>query len=251
MITCGKCEYCLQGRDNLCSDRDMIGMSRQGAFAQYMTIPKQCLVHAPNQMNSNHVALTEPAATVVHAVNLAKENSFKPINECQVLVIGAGAIGLLTALLLKSHGVKMQVLETNLARHPCVSKHVGVKAVNPLIESVDENSFDVVIDCVGSEKTNSLSISSVKAGGTIVNVGLLSWTSKIDIRKITLQEVKLVGCYTYNMEDFKSALKSIENGDFGDLSWIEEYPLSETNVAFQNLHNGTMASAKVILKPHF
>jgi len=166
-------------------------------------------------------------------------------------VIGAGAIGLLTALLLKSHGVKMQVLETNLARHPCVFEHVGVKAVNPLIESVDENSFDVVIDCVGSEKTNSLSISSVKAGGTVINVGLLSWTSKIDIRKITLQEVKLVGCYTYNMEDFKSALKSIENGDFGDLSWIEEYPLSETNVAFQNLHNGTMASAKVILKPHF
>jgi len=251
LITCGKCEYCLQGRDNLCSDRDMIGMSRQGAFAQYMTIPKQCLVHAPNQMNSNHVALTEPAATVVHAINLAKENSFKPINECQVLVIGAGAIGLLTALLLKSHGVKMQVLETNLARHLCVKEHVGVKAVNPLIESVDENSFDVVIDCVGSEKTNSLSISSVKAGGTVVNVGLLSWTSKIDIRKITLQEVKLVGCYTYNMEDFKSALKSIENGDFGDLSWIEEYPLSETDMAFQSLHNGTMASAKVILKPHF
>ncbi len=222
LITCGKCEYCLQGRDNLCSDRDMIGMSRQGAFAQYMAIPNQCLVHAPSSMNSNHVALTEPAATVVHAVNLAIENSFKPISECHVLVIGAGAIGLLTALLLKSHGVKMQVLETNIARHPCVKEHVGVIAMNPLKESVKESTFDVVIDCVGSEKTNALSIASVKAGGTVVNVGLLSWTSNIDIRKITLQEVKLVGCYTYNMEDFRSALKAIENGDFGDLSWIEE-----------------------------
>ena len=57
--------------------------------------------------------------------------------------------------------------------------------------------------------------------------------------------------YTYNMEDFRSALVSIENGDFGDLSWIEEMPLSETNLAFQSLHNGTMASAKVILKPSF
>lgn len=251
LITCGKCEYCLQGRDNLCSDRDMIGMSRQGAFAQYMTIPKQCLVHAPNTMNSNHIALTEPAATVVHAVNLAIENSFKPISECHTLVIGAGAIGLLTALLLKSYGVKMKVLETNLARHPCVQDHVGVKAVNPLAEAINENAFDVVIDCVGSEKTNALSISSVKAGGTVVNVGLLSWTSSIDIRKITLQEVKLVGCYTYNMEDFKSALTFIENGSFGDLSWIEEMPLSETDAAFKSLHNGTMASAKVILKPHF
>jgi alcohol dehydrogenase len=57
--------------------------------------------------------MTEPAATVVHAVNLAKESSFKPINECNVLVIGAGAIGLLASLLLKSEGVKMTVLETN------------------------------------------------------------------------------------------------------------------------------------------
>jgi threonine dehydrogenase-like Zn-dependent dehydrogenase len=128
---------------------------------------------------------------------------------------------------------------------------LGVIAMNPLTDAVKESTFDVVIDCVGSEKTSALSIASVKAGGTVVNVGLLSWTTNIDIRKITLQEVKLVGCYTYNMEDFRSALKSIENGDFGDLSWIEEMPLSETDLAFKSLHNGTMASAKVILKPHF
>jgi len=251
LITCGKCEYCLQGRDNLCSDRDMIGMSRQGAFAQYMTIPSQCLVHAPNSMNSNHVAMTEPAATVVHAINLAKEGSFKPINDCNVLVIGAGAIGLLAALLLKSYGSKMTVLETNEARHQCVKEHVGVNPVNPINQSVSEDAYDVVIDCVGSEKTNELSISSVRAGGTVVNVGLLSWSSTIVIRKITLQEIKLIGCYTYSMEDFRSALELIDNGNFGDLSWIEEMPLSETNLAFQSLHNGTMASAKVILKPSF
>ena len=227
----------------------MIGMSRQGAFAQYMTIPNQCLVHAPNSMNSNHVALTEPAATVVHAVNLAKNNSFKPIKDCNVLVIGAGAIGLLTALLLKSYDVKMTVLETNEARHQCVQEHVDVNPINPMNQSISEDSYDVVIDCVGSDKTNALSISSARAGGTVVNVGLLSWNSNIDIRKITLQEIKLIGCYTYNMEDFKSALNSIDNGDFGDLSWIEEMPLSETNLAFQSLHNGTMASAKVVLKP--
>ena len=99
------------------------------------------------------------------------------------------------------------------------------------------------------EYLNELNFLTYTAGGTVVNVGLLSWNSNIDIRKITLQEIKLIGCYTYNMEDFKSALKSIDKGDFGDLSWIEEMPLSETNLAFQSLHNGTMASAKVILKP--
>ncbi len=250
LITCGKCDFCIQGRDNLCTDRDMIGMTRLGAFAQFMTIPERCLIDAPNDMNPNHIALTEPAATVIHAVDLAINGLNQPINKCRVLVIGAGAIGLLTALLLKSYGVKMQVLETNLSRHLCVKEHVGIDPINPLTESISDNSFDVVIDCVGSEKTNSLSFKTIKAGGVIVNVGLQNWTSEIDVRKLTLQEIKLIGCYTYTMKDFKSALKAIEEGRFGNLSWISELPLSDANVAFKELHNGTIASAKVILKPH-
>jgi threonine dehydrogenase-like Zn-dependent dehydrogenase len=65
----------------------------------------------------------------------------------------------------------MTVLETNEARHQCVKEHVGVIPVNPINQSVSEDSYDVVIDCVGSEKTNALSIASVSAGGTVVNVG--------------------------------------------------------------------------------
>lgn len=250
LITCGKCDYCLQGRDNLCSDRDMIGMNRQGAFAQYMTIPKRCLIDAPKDMDPNHIALTEPAATVIHAINIAVKESYLPIQECQVLVIGAGAIGLLTALLLKSYGVKMQVLETNLARHPCVKEHVGIDAINPITQTLSSNNFDIVIDCVGSEKTSSLSFEKIKTGGVIINVGLQSWTSNINIRKLTLEEIKLIGCYTYSMVDFKSALKTIESGKFGNLSWIKELPLSDANLAFKQLHDDRMSSAKVILKPH-
>ncbi|HIL41980.1 MAG TPA: galactitol-1-phosphate 5-dehydrogenase [Gammaproteobacteria bacterium] len=251
LITCGVCSYCLQGRDNLCSDRDMIGMNRQGAFAQYMNIPEKCLVEAPKDMDPNHVALTEPAATVVHAVDIAIKESYMPIKDCHVLVIGAGAIGLLTSLLLKSYGVKMQILETNLARHQCVKEHVGVSATNPITQSVKNEEFDVIIDCVGSEKTSSLSFEAIKTGGVIVNVGLQSWTSSVNIRKLTLQEIKLVGCYTYNMEDFKSALKLIRSGDFGNLSWVKEYPLSEASFAFNELHNDRMSSAKVVLRPHY
>jgi len=52
------------------------------------------------------------------------------------------------------------------------------------------------------------------------------------------------------MEDFKSALKTIESGKFGNLSWIKELPLSDANLAFKQLHDDRMSSAKVILKPH-
>ena len=144
----------------------------------------------------------------------------------------------------------MQILETNLARHPCVKEHVGIDAINPITQTLSSNNFDIVIDCVGSEKTSSLSFETIKTGGVIINVGLQNWTSSINIRKLTLEEIKLIGCYTYSMEDFKSALKTIESGKFGNLSWIKELPLSDANLAFKQLHDDRMSSAKVILKPH-
>ena len=64
LITCGRCDYCLTGRNNLCSDRTMIGMTRPGGFAERMTIPESSLIAIPQGMSARQAALTEPAATL-------------------------------------------------------------------------------------------------------------------------------------------------------------------------------------------
>jgi threonine dehydrogenase-like Zn-dependent dehydrogenase len=109
LITCGRCDYCLQGRDNLCANRTMVGMSRPGAFAQQMSIPGQCLIALPDTLDTVAGALTEPAATALHAINLSMRALVRPLPECRVLVIGGGAIGMLSALLLKNYGVAQGV----------------------------------------------------------------------------------------------------------------------------------------------
>ena len=100
LITCGHCEYCLQGRNNLCANRTMVGMTRPGAFAEYMSIPASSLIAIPEGLSLDAAALTEPAATAVHAINLSMRALQRPIQECRVLVLGGGAIGMLSALLL-------------------------------------------------------------------------------------------------------------------------------------------------------
>ena len=60
LITCGYCDYCVQGRNNLCSNRTMVGMTRPGAYAQYMSIPAASLVDIPQDMSAVTAALTEP-----------------------------------------------------------------------------------------------------------------------------------------------------------------------------------------------
>ena len=71
LVTCGRCDECLTGRENLCAERDIIGMYRPGAFAPYIAIPERNLIDIPDGMDSAVAALTEPAATALHAVNLA------------------------------------------------------------------------------------------------------------------------------------------------------------------------------------
>ncbi len=97
LITSGLCDYCLQGRDNLCSLRTMVGMQRPGAFAQQMGIPGSSLIELPDGLPATAAALTEPAATALRAVNQSLKSLLRPLPECRVLILGGGAIGMLAA----------------------------------------------------------------------------------------------------------------------------------------------------------
>ncbi|WP_312837675.1 alcohol dehydrogenase catalytic domain-containing protein, partial [Atlantibacter hermannii] len=79
LITCGQCDYCREGRDNLCSDRHMIGMDWPGAFAEYLAIPASSVVALPDGLSLADAAITEPAATVVHALRLTQRAMHTPL----------------------------------------------------------------------------------------------------------------------------------------------------------------------------
>jgi threonine dehydrogenase-like Zn-dependent dehydrogenase len=248
LITCGQCEFCVQGRTNLCSDRTMVGMTRPGAFADYMSIPASCLVDVPDGMSAAHAALTEPAATALHAINLSMRVLTRPLPECRVLVIGGGAIGLLAALLLKAYGCRhIDMAEVNALRRASAELHVGCRTYNPLEETVRENTYDYVIDAVGSKATRNAALAGAKSGSVIMHIGLQDWASEIDMRKLTLAEITLLGTYTYTIADLRAAVTALHEGAFGTLEWIEERPLTEGNSAFQDLDKGRTASGKIVL----
>jgi alcohol dehydrogenase len=250
LITCGHCEYCLQGRNNLCANRTMVGMTRPGAFAEYMSIPASTLIAIPEGLSLDAAALTEPAATAVHAINLSMRALHRPIQECRVLVLGGGAIGMLSALLLKHYGVDdVLVAEVNPLRRQAIEKHAACKTINPVEEKVAENSYEFVMDCVGAVVTRTTALAAVKPGGVMMHVGLQDWASEIDMRKLTLAEITLLGTYTYSTVDLKATVNLLARNAFGDLSWVEKRSLKEGAKAFDDLHHGRSASAKVLLKP--
>jgi threonine dehydrogenase-like Zn-dependent dehydrogenase len=182
LITCGTCEYCVQGRNNLCSNRTMVGM--------------------------------------------------------------------LAALLARHYGAReVQVAETNALRRASVEKHARCRAFDPIAEKAPDNAFDLVIDAVGARSTRAAAFAAVKPGGVIMHVGLQDWASEIDMRKLTLAEITLLGTYTYSTADLRATVAALARGAFGDLAWVEERPLAEGARAFRDLHEGRSASAKIVLHP--
>lgn len=251
LITCGSCEFCVQGRNNLCADRTMIGMTRPGGFAEKMTIPAASLIEIPQDMNATTAALTEPAATSLHALNLAMRALTRPLPETRVLVIGGGAIGLLTALLLQSYGCReVHVAETNALRRETASAATSAVVYNPASESGPvENSMDLVFDAVGGRASRAAALAAVKPGGVVLHIGLMDGASEIDMRKLTLAEITLIGTYTYTTADMRAAVQALYRGAFGDLNWVETRTLADGPAAFADLDQGKVASAKIILQP--
>lgn len=250
LITCGRCDYCLQGRDNLCINRTMVGMTRPGAFAQYMSIPAASLIDVPDAMSATHAAMTEPAATALHTLNLSMRAMHRPLPETRTLVIGGGAIGLLSALLLKSYGCRdVEVAEVNPLRRESAERHAGCRTFDPLTTETPSNRFDFVLDAVGAKATRKLAMAAVKPGGVIMHIGLLDWDSEIDMRKLTLAEISLLGTYTYSMADMRATVAALHSGAFGDLAWAETRPLDAGGYAFEQLDKGIVATSKLILVP--
>ncbi len=250
LITCGECDDCLNGLTNLCADRKLIGMNRPGAFAEQFSIPSKNLVEVPVDSSSVELALTEPAAVSLHAVRLVERIAVRPLSEGASLVLGGGAVGLLCAIFLRDYGCKQITLcETNAKRRNLIEATGVCKVVDPATENVSQSHFDAVFDAVGIPATRNTAVQSVKAGGIIMHIGLGDASGELDIRRMTLAEITLIGTYTYTAMDFKVAADKIAKGDLGALDWIDERSLSDGPEAFRELIEGQVAAPKIILRP--
>ena len=250
LITCGICAYCVQGRNNLCANRTMVGMSRPGAYAEYMSIPAASLVAIPQDMPALTAALTEPAATAWHAINLSQRALVRPLHECKVLVIGGGAIGMLAALLYRRLGVtQLTVTELNPKRRETLKRVVGCEVIDPRETALVESAYEHVMDAVGAKLTRQQALASIKPGGVVMHVGLQDWASEIDMRKLTLAEITLLGTYTYTTADLRATVDALHLGQFGDLAWVEQRALADGPQAFVDLDSGACAAPKIVLRP--
>jgi 2-desacetyl-2-hydroxyethyl bacteriochlorophyllide A dehydrogenase len=244
------CPVAKAGRPHLSPTRQIISMPpRPGAFAQFVTIPERNVLPISDGLDARTAALTEPIAVAWHAVRIGLGRLDQPAGTASVLVLGGGAIGLAAALVCRRLGVRgLWIAETGPERRAVLARQGGMEPYDPVAEG-GPGEVDLVIDAVGAAATRAAASRKVRPGGVIVHVGLLPGESGFDIRRITLQEITLMGSYCYTPEDFAATLAAIEAGELGALDWFATQPLAEGAQAFAGLDAGSVAAPKVVLVP--
>ncbi len=247
LVTCGTCPACKAGRDNLCPTRQIISMPpREGAFAQFVTMPEKNLVVMPDGVSFEKAALAEPIACGWHAVRLGKGIIGGAADTA--LVIGGGAIGVGAALSLKAQGIgNVTLSEPNEIRRNYLEQTVDFKVISP--DQLGSEMFDMVIDGVGFDSTRATASAHARPGGVILHIGLGGGSAGLDIRRMTLQEITFTGTYTYTAQDFRDTAAAIFAGHLGSLDWTEQRPLADGAAAFADIRSGATAAPKIILKP--
>lgn len=257
-VFCGECFYCRRGQVNLCEHREVIGVStpefrRDGAFAEYVSIPARIAYQLPDGMPFEHAAMIEAVSVAVHAVSLT------PIAlDDTVVVVGAGMIGILAlqAALLAGAG-RVIVLDVDDSRLELARKLGATYTFNPrqadMLSAIKEltsgRGADVALECVGTTGTVALAIDAVRKGASVTLVGNVAPTIEMGLQSVVTRQIRLQGSCASSGE-YPACISLISRGAIRVDPLISAVaPLAEGAQWFQRLYARDSGLLKVILQP--
>lgn len=252
--TCGKCEFCKEGKYNLCPDVEFFATPPyHGVFANYVSHPEDMCFKLPENVSNAEGALVEPLAVGLHAAN---QGGVKLGDT--VVIFGTGCIGLVTLLSCKAKGASNIIVVDILDKRLDTAKKLGATSVLnakdvDVIKKIEEltggRGADVVIDAAGAEITVKQTVDVVKRAGTIVLVGM---TPKDEIEfnfmKLMGKEGEVKTIFRYR-NLYPVAINSIASGAINVKDIIShEFDFENVKEAFDFVVNNASDVVKAVVK---
>lgn len=256
---CGKCFACKSGNPQYCKEtwNNAIGLSltNPGAFSNTTFARSDMVIKVPNSVSDDEVAMVEPTAVSLHGINLANIKKGD-----KVLVIGAGIIGMGSAMLAKYYGASfVAISETNDKRgNAAISLGVADKYYNALdkdfinkVMTDTKEGFDKIIECCGNDAAVSSAIMSVRPGGLIVLLGVSTRPITTPLVMGVMKELTIKGGIAYTKHEFVESLKLIKNKKIDVLKFVNDVvSLDEVQNSFERLTNGNDGAIKILIDPN-
>ena len=248
-IVCGVCRNCLAGRRHLCKDTLGVGVNRPGAFAEYVAIPQGNVWLYDPKIPTDVVSIFDPLGNAVHTTL-----SFDLVGE-DVLITGAGPIGIMAVAIAKHAGARYVVItDVNEYRLELARKMGATRAVNVAKENLKDvmnelhmhEGFDVGLEMSGNPAAFNTMLDNMLHGGKIALLGILPEHTEVDWDKVVFNGITIKGIYGREIyETWYKMTSIIQSGvDFSPVI-THRYHYTEFQKGFDAMRSGH--SGKVIL----
>ncbi len=257
-LYCGKCDMCMSGQEQLCRDVDgtnYIGFVCNGAYAERFVGPARLAYRLPDSVSDAAAACIDPLMVAYHAVHQAGIRLGDT-----VLVVGTGIIGTMIGELAKKAGASYVALSKRSDRKLARAKAAGYfddyfdsndPEVDAKMQAASKGGFDVAFEVVGAPGTLDTCINAVKPGGRVLMIGnSISETIPVNINRVVLKEVKLMGSVSCTREEFQGTIDLIANGTIDPVAYVTDIvPLGKLQESFERLVSKTDPILKAVIDP--
>src|SRR6266498_1441356 len=248
-VVCGRCRNCMAGRRHLCADTKGVGVNRPGAFAEYLSLPMTNVWHHAPGIDLDVASIFDPFGNAVHTAL-----SFPVLGE-DVLITGAGPIGIMAAAVVRHAGARYVVItDVNEYRLELARKMGVTVAVNPRQRSLKEvqkelgmhEGFDVGLEMSGNSSAFRDMLANMSHGGKIAMLGIPASEIPIDWHHVIFNMLTIKGIYGREMyETWYKMTVMLESGL--DISPVitHRFPYADFQQGFDAMHSGR--AGKVLL----
>jgi len=246
MVWCGRCDFCLQGRENLCSHLRFMGFHRNGFFAERIALPNENVCFLTEEIDDEEGACLEPVALALHTFNSlgASANDW-------VTILGQGAVGLCMTQVAKARKCKVVAVDLydyRLKLADNFGADITVNAreqdVEKAVRSATGRGSHFVVEAAGSRSSVEQSPSLARAGGRVALVG--AFGGEINFK----DEVLFSNINAYTVSEKRQALKLVAKGTIDVKSMISHrFSLSEFKDAVTTALEPSKRAVKILIHP--
>jgi (R,R)-butanediol dehydrogenase / meso-butanediol dehydrogenase / diacetyl reductase len=253
LISCGKCEPCLRGNANVCAKLGLVGVDRDGGFAELVKVAPDQLVEVPDSIPDDEAPIIEPLAVAVHAVH----DSALRLGD-SVLVTGGGPIGNLLAQTLRAAGAGQVVVSEVSAFRRKLIENLEFPVIVPGEETASQALnrilgkpyVDLVFEATGQTAAYRDAVTCCAVRGHISFVGIPKSTPEVDIQGVIFKELSTTSARVYRTRDYDGAIRLLARRAVDVRSLItDRIPLKDAPRAYEEMKHADK-SGKIILVPN-
>jgi 6-hydroxycyclohex-1-ene-1-carbonyl-CoA dehydrogenase len=244
VLSCGRCRYCRQGRENLCDRMAMLGNNIDGAYAEYVVVPAAELVPVPETIPLEQASvIADAVSTPYHAVT--RRGKVRPGD--QVVVVGCGGVGLNVVQCATVAGARVIAVDVNDQRLETARRLGAVETVNPKavaradkhVRELTGGGADVAFEAIGSAGTIQLAYGLLRRGGRLCVIGYSAEEVALSAAKLMYFELEIVGSLGCGAGEYPEILGLVEAGRLTlDAIVSGTLPLERINDGLDRLRNG-------------